>query len=81
MEKPAYTDVPPEMYEQAVTHTPHIRHHGTKIPLPEKPHTNYPTRNTSVELPRNRGVLGVSADMNWEESIGLSVDACLHLGC
>ncbi|VDL58349.1 unnamed protein product, partial [Hymenolepis diminuta] len=49
VEEPTYTDVPPKMYEQAMTHTPRIRHHGTKIPMPKNRHANYPTRNTPVE--------------------------------
>ncbi|KAM3180374.1 hypothetical protein ACTXT7_016400 [Hymenolepis weldensis] len=49
IEQLTYTDIPPKMYEQAMTHKPHIRNHGTKIPMPKKPHANYPTRNTSAE--------------------------------
>ncbi|VDL59039.1 unnamed protein product, partial [Hymenolepis diminuta] len=47
--EPSYTDVPPKMYEQAMTHTPRIRHHGTKIPMPKNRHANYPSRNTPIE--------------------------------
>lgn len=49
IEEPTYTNVPQNVYEQAMTHTPEIRHHGTKIPMPKNQHANYPSRNTSIE--------------------------------
>nr|CDS25857.2 gag pol polyprotein [Hymenolepis microstoma] len=43
--EPTYIDVPPNVYEQAMTHTSEIRHHrDTGIPKPENPPPNYPHR-------------------------------------
>nr|CDS33273.1 expressed protein [Hymenolepis microstoma] len=43
--EPTYTDVPPNVYKQAMTHTSETRYHrGTGIPKRESPPPTYPPR-------------------------------------
>lgn len=50
IEEPTYTDVPENVYEQAMTHKPQIhRHYTSGIPIPAYSGPSYPSRNMPVE--------------------------------